>query len=269
MILITDLETALKSNEQIEIFTIDILQGVVDEYFFYKQSLIEAKKWLDDHKESPTNEYEKMIYDTDDAYYTNQRNMLIDLVGDIDIDNDGDGGNIDTHSIYVQLIQSIYNALSSYSNTQIYDKIQEYWNNNTNLWNNLYRLYGNFIYEGKYENSDEMDSVSLYNQATIYYKDYKQPSASYSTSILDLSVLEAIDIPRLSIGSKIKVYNKELNLNEGNSDQEPLNIIQYTNNDLIVTSLSFDLRKSADVTIGVEKIASYQSILQKLIKSIN
>jgi hypothetical protein len=173
-------------------------------------------------------------------------------------------------STYYYLIEDLLTIFNNLSLTKesCYSLYKYYLSNNDTLWNNLYKQYSQFLYEGRYDNTDEIDYISLYNQAIIYYQDFNKPAGNYSISVLDLSVLESISTPRLKIGSKIKVYNAELGLNESNGDNTALNELQYTPNDLIVTSLKFDLRKSGDVNIGVARVTSYVSILQKLIKSV-
>ena len=267
------------SSGSYNVFTVDILQDLVDEYKTYLDLLEECK--ANKGMSITGDDYEKALKQADKEYYTSQYYTLLSVVGTSPTDPtynkkrtaDGEVSLIESYkATYPQLIDDLYNAVSSNTNeTSIYEYIQQYTKENDTLWSNLYAKYGQYIYESKYENADELDSISLFNQAAIYYEDYNKPNANYSISVLELSVLEQINTPRLSVGSRIKVYNDELELNEKSNaaDAEPLNNIQYTNNDLIVSTLSYDLRKSGEVTIGVEKITSYQSILQKLIKSVN
>lgn len=152
-------------------------------------------------------------------------------------------------------------ALDNYKN--INSLIQQYEDNNYSQWNYIYNNYGYYIQEGIYENEDELDSVSLYNQAVSYFEKQKRPLAEYDISILDLSVLEAINVPKLTVGSKIKVYNKFLNLKDLEEDN-----ITYDENDLIVTGITTILRQQEKVTVSVEKVRAYETILEKLLLSI-
>lgn len=136
------------------------------------------------------------------------------------------------------------------------------------LWSVLYNKYSNFIYEAVYENSEELDSISLYNQAIAYFEDYHHPKSNYSIDIINLDDLEQIGPPNLKVNSRIRVYNNDLNLTESENEQDKLNNISYTTNDLIVTSLDYELRKSAVMSVSVENTIQHQNILQKLIKSI-
>lgn len=167
-------------------------------------------------------------------------------------------------SIYCPVYYSAFYDIYSQMN-----KLQE---QNQDLWNNLYTNYSSFIYEATYENSDELNSVSLFNQATAYFENYHHPKSSYSVEILNLDDLEQIGVPNLKVNSRIRIYNDTLGLNEGSSydgtEGTELNNISYTTNELLITGLSYELRKSAAVSITVEQIVQHQILLQKLIKSI-
>jgi alpha-N-acetylglucosamine transferase len=122
-----------------------------------------------------------------------------------------------------------------------------------------------------------MNSVSLYNQAISYYEEYHHPKSDYSIEVIHLEELEQIAEPNLKVNSRIRIYNEELELaegeyypgkNTGNASQEKLNNISFTNNEVVITSLEYELRKSAALSISVQRLVQYQSILQKLIKNI-
>lgn len=147
--------------------------------------------------------------------------------------------------------------------TNINTIIDYYEAQNDNLWQQIYNDYGDCIYETKYENTDELNSVSLYNQGILAFVKQKFPVPSYSVTGLDIGQLEPIGIPRLSIGSKIRVYNKYLNLNDGEVDN-----LSFQNNELIVTQITYDLRNAAKVTISVEKVQTYENIIEKLLLSV-
>lgn len=138
-----------------------------------------------------------------------------------------------------------------------------YQEQNNDLWRTVYNEYGDFIYESQYENTDELDSVSLFNQGVLSFEKRKSPIPDYSLTTLDLGMLEPIGIPKLAIGSKIKIYNKFLSLNDNSLDN-----ISYNDNELIVTELSYDLRNAAKINISVEKIQTYESIIEKLLLSV-
>lgn len=141
--------------------------------------------------------------------------------------------------------------------------INYYQEQNNSLWKTIYNDYGDFIYESQYENTDELDSVSLFNQGILSFEKCNSPIPDYSLTTLDLGMLEPIGIPKLAIGSKIKVYNKFLSLNDNTLDN-----ISYNDNELIVTELSYDLRNAAKINISVEKVQTYESIIEKLLLSV-
>lgn len=128
------------------------------------------------------------------------------------------------------------------------------------LWTELLNKYGNYFYENSYENADELDSVSLYNQAVSYFYDINKPTANYNLQVLDLSALDLVGMPDLDVGNTIQVCDKRLHSSA-----------DYTliNDNLIITGLKFDLRKPSSVSVDVEHYVPYQRILSKLIKTVS
>ena len=124
----------------------------------------------------------------------------------------------------------------------------------------LYANYGDFIYESTYENTDELDSIGLYNQTVNNFALYNKPAASYSMTTIDLNCLEQISIPNVVVGAKIRVYNELLNLKDGEN-----NNLQYTNNDLTITAINRKLRSSDDVSFTVEKTNRINKLVEKLL----
>lgn len=277
----------LGTNKTDEKWLIDVLQAPYDESKFYETEASSAKSNMIQIYETvmgrtiSDNDINELLTWDWERYITRW-----DEVDDVKAKIKSDWTYYLTrYTNYTSIVKQIYQPLigqlkvigRNLPEHALYNIVAELWNINTNLWANLYRMYGNYILENSYTNSDEMDSIGLFNQAQIYYADYNKPSANYSTEILDLSLLQPIGVPRLKIGSKIRVYNNEINLNDpifekstgGEYIETPtLNTLQYTNNELIVTSLQYDLRKSASVQIGVQKVTAYKTILQKLIKTV-
>ena len=83
--------------------------------------------------------------------------------------------------------------------------------------------YSQYFIEGKYENSDELGSVSLFNQAVIYHDNLNRPEISYNIAVLDIAALEQIDIPRVKVGAKI------IACKEGNADIKVGNALPLSN----------------------------------------
>lgn len=198
-------------------------------------------------------------------YYTDRYNTAISLCGEDRYGNYKISDDVQVPGMYFyisQLISSNYQS-SALDTVGIIDRLNIYNSNNKKLWNKIYSKYGDYIYEGEYTNSDEMNSFSLYNQAVLYFEDYKYPTIDCSVKVLNLSSLEQVGTANLSVGSCIRIYNKDLNLLD---EQE--SSIQYKNNELIVQGLSYELRKSSDISINVEQITPYQKLLQKMIQKI-
>lgn len=128
----------------------------------------------------------------------------------------------------------------------------------------LYGQFGDYIYESTYENTDELDSVGLYNQAVENFQLYNKPTADYSLTVLDLAQLEQIGIPDIRVGNHIRIYNEWLNLRDNNPTG---NNIQHTDNELTITQISRNLRASESVTLTVEKTNKINSILKRLLIS--
>lgn len=126
----------------------------------------------------------------------------------------------------------------------------------------LYTNYGDFIYETTYENTDELDSVGLYNQTVNNFALYNKPAASYSMTVIDLNCLEQISIPNATVGSKIRVYNELLNLKDGENNN---NNLQYTDNNLTITAISRKLRSADDVSFTVQKTNRINKLVEKLL----
>lgn len=127
----------------------------------------------------------------------------------------------------------------------------------------LYMLYSDYIYEQTYENADELDSVGLYNQTVNNFALYNKPTASYNLTTIDLNCLEQISIPDLAVGSKIKIYNEMLKL-----DDNKVNELNFTDNTLVVTEISRKLRSSDDVQLTVEKSNKIDTLIEKLLLNI-
>lgn len=121
-------------------------------------------------------------------------------------------------------------------------------------------FFGDFVYENSYENADELDSVSLYNQSISYFQDIKSPAITYNITTIDLGALELVDIPSLDIGTTISVHDKRL---------KPIKNYSLTDGAIVVTSLNYTLRNPSSVSISVENYVPYQKILSKLIKTVS
>lgn len=152
----------------------------------------------------------------------------------------------------------VYNVV--YKDGGLEQKLAEFKSTDETLWTELLNKYGNYFYENSYENTDELDSVSLYNQAVSYFYDINKPTANYNLQVLDLSALDLVGMPDLDVGNTIQVCDKRL--------RSPVDYTLIKDN-LIITGLKFDLRKPSSVSVDVEHYVPYQRILSKLIKTVS
>lgn len=143
------------------------------------------------------------------------------------------------------------------------DEVTKYEDYNKNQEIILYTIAGQFIYESSYENTDELDSVGLYNQAVQNFALYNKPQASYSLTTIDLECLQQIAVPNVTVGSKVRIYNAPLDL-----DDDKVNNLQYTNNEVIITAISRNLRSNDDVQLTVTKTNKIDTLVQKLLINI-
>ena len=151
------------------------------------------------------------------------------------------------------------------TNLGLADKIEASERANARETKLLYTNYGDFIYETAYENTDELDSVGLYNQTVNNFALYNKPAASYSMTTIDLNCLEQISIPNVTVGAKIRVYNEWLNLVDGETEY---NNLQYTDNNLIITAISRKLRSADDVSLTVQRTNRINSLVEQLLINI-
>lgn len=172
-----------------------------------------------------------------------------------------------TNDFVSGLNELIYNTFEgALSNNVVYkdggleQKLAEFKSIDDTLWTDLLNKYGNYFYENSYENADELDSVSLYNQAVSYFYDINKPTANYNLQVLDLNALDLVGMPDLDVGNTIQVCDKRLH--------SPVDYTLIKDN-LIITGLKFDLRKPSSVSVDVEHYVPYQRILSKLIKTVS
>ena len=133
------------------------------------------------------------------------------------------------------------------------------------LLSTLYKEYENFIVEGYYENSDEIDSNGLLNQALIAFEKFKYPKIDYGISVIDLSSLDNYKYLNINVGDKIAIGETEDRL------YKSYQILTEDNKYLQILSINYDLRKPEGTQITVTQ-ASFQDdpikkILQYIIKA--
>lgn len=168
------------------------------------------------------------------------------------------GLNYLIYSTFIKVLTETTNIVSYDKGLE--QKLAEFKATDDALWAELLNEYGSCFYENSYENADELDSVSLYNQAVSYFYDINKPTANYNLQVLDLSALDLVGMPDLDVGNTIQVCDKRLH--------SPVDYTLIKDN-LIITGLKFDLRKPSSVSVDVEHYVPYQRILSKLIKTVS
>ena len=109
----------------------------------------------------------------------------------------------------IQEIQYKIKELSEISNGVAYNYEQAQTDMENNFIKPLYANFSQYIYESTYENVEELDSISLYNQAIQYFADLNRIKTDHSLTVLDIAELEQISAPRLQIGNVISIYNED------------------------------------------------------------
>jgi hypothetical protein len=127
------------------------------------------------------------------------------------------------------------------------------------LLSNLYKDYEQYISEGRYENSDEITTDGLMEQALLAFETIKYPKITYSMSIIDLSALDDYKFLRIRVGDKIKIQEEfdRLYLSYQNEDT----------NYLQITEISHNLRSPESTSIGVSQDDETTKILQYILKA--
>ena len=185
---------------------------------FFKNEIENLTNAVQTYQEEQFNNYNtetslKIPNTTNAQYYTEKIRTTQSLISTFDgIEIVVDNKTIPAYGAY-QLADYIINKvlLTKYNinnpegvYTNYHTLLKEKDNNFTKP---FYNSFGKFIYEQSYENQDELDSIALYNQAIAYFADINKPQASYSAEVIDICSLEHINVPKLSIGNYISVYN--------------------------------------------------------------
>lgn len=136
-------------------------------------------------------------------YYENLIQRASDLIS---YNNIIDSADAEVIGLYPFILRCLSVEISNGIAKQ-YEGVQTAITNN--VFKTLYTKYGQYLYESTYENAEELDSISLYNQAITYFTDLNRIQSSHSLTVLDIGSLDAIFIPRLSVGSVISVFNPD------------------------------------------------------------
>lgn len=125
---------------------------------------------------------------------------------------------------------------------------------------NLYNDYKNFLFEGYYENTEEIDSFGLLEQALINSEKFRIPKIVYNTSIIDLSALQNYNYLNVKVGDKIIIAEP--------SDRLYRSYIDEDNKELLIANITYDLRNMGSTSLTVERDNETKILIQKLLKNI-
>ena len=110
------------------------------------------------------------------------------------------------YNLIIELINA-YIANNNITAGKLFNNYQESLAIRNQITTSFYDKFYPFIYEGTYSNATELNNIALYNQALANFIDINKIKNSVSIEILDISTLEKITQPKLSVGNFIYVYN--------------------------------------------------------------
>ena len=125
----------------------------------------------------------------------------------------------------------------------------------------LYKNYKNYIFEGFYENSDEITSEGLLEQALLAEDKFKIPNIQYSTSVLDLSALQNYEFLDIKVNDHILIAEAQDRLYKSYTEEET----KY----LTISEINYNLRDIGSTSITVSIDDEKNRILQKILQVIN
>ena len=139
----------------------------------------------------------------------------------------------------------------------IYYKYKELQKDKNDFWFELKRDYGEYLYEGFYENTIEVNSWNLLLQALKTIKYHQTPSEEYSLTYIDGSQILGKEIELIKVGDYIKIRSEKLGLVESES------------NEIQVTAISRSLRDFSNIQLTVNQTRRTDSIIENLISGLN
>ena len=118
----------------------------------------------------------------------------------------------------------------------------------------LYSKFEDFLIEGYYQNSDEVNSIDLAEQALLIKQQMIYPKITYNVGIIDLSSLENYKYLKIQIGDKIKIDDTNLFLEYNPNYQEYVS----------VTGIHYQLREPDNTQLEINKQDEDNRLIQKL-----
>lgn len=125
----------------------------------------------------------------------------------------------------------------------------------------LYRDYGDYLFEGYYENSDEVSSLGLLAQALAAMETYKYPKINFNTSIIDMSAIEDFQFLTIKVGDKVLISEPTDRMYKSYE-------LSPTNKYLDISSISYDLRQPDSGSLTVSRYDQTKILVEKLLASL-
>ena len=173
----------------------------------------------------------------------------------------------DSHEGYLYLrrdaLQTLYNMYQSYYTEPIIgyeDYLMNYYSGVNLIYEkdlilqDLYSKFEDFLIEGYYQNSDEVNSIDLAEQALLIKQQMIYPKITYNVGIIDLSSLENYKYLKIQIGDKIKIDDTNLFLEYNPNYQEYVS----------VTGIHYQLREPDNTQLEISKQDEDNRLIQKL-----
>ena len=159
---------------------------------------------------------------------------------------------------YTKLLE-LYKNFNGEIKIGLADYIEEYdadvnlYKEKDKILNSIKSLYGDYLIEGYYQNSDATTDLELLQQAIISKNKLCYPQITYNIGIIDLSSLENYKFLKINVGDKIKL-----------ADDLFLQYNPNYQNYLEITGISYNLRQPENTQLTVNKQDLDSRLIQQL-----
>lgn len=238
------------------------IQDQQETYQENKERLEQIAKEL----ETTTSEYQKQNLEVEQAGLERNQLNIEKAIGR------SSSEEYDSHEGYLILrrdaIQTLFNMYQSYYTEPIIgyeDYLINYYSGvnlvyeKDQVLQDLYSNFEDYLIEGYYENSDEVNSIDLAEQALLIKQQMTYPTITYNVGIIDLSDLENYKFLKIQIGDKIKIDDKDLFLEYNPNYQEYITI----------TGIDYTLREPENTKLEINKQDEDNRLIQKLFLNLS
>ena len=160
-------------------------------------------------------------------------------------------GNI----ITLENIEGLYDLLYNYNYVNNITKKKDI------IINSFYKDYEEYIYEGYYDNSEELDSNGLLEQALVAFDIAKYPILTYGTTVIDMSAIQGFEFLKINVGDNILIQE--------DSDRLYKTYKGETTKYLQISQISFNLRQPESTTLTIAQDDETKNLLQRIIQLLN